>query len=297
MPLTPPQLAIPGAPNRAKSALEQAKARLQHPPAALQAAKARGETALRKLQQSPLRDEPVVLAMQEYIKNLLARGDDPDDFVRELREKAERDLASRQHVIRFLGDVLNLVRAKEKQVRLRADVLRAARTRQITSAQAAERLTSIFDTPYPFLAWAERRLGPLTIGVAMQAEAGLAVGVGATEGLSGLRYHCVCHSIGGSIATGAVADVDIGVQLSASSGKPAAGKDVSVEVSLGGGYSGTFSVTAAFKPTLRQPTWDDNRLVDYEFKGASVSLGVGGGFDIGVSVGVTQSTMLFGTTS
>jgi hypothetical protein len=297
MPLSPPRLPAPGVPNRAKNTLDQLKTTLQPSPAVLQDARLRGEAVLRTFQQSPLKDEPVVRAMQDYIKDLLTRGDDPEALVRELKEKAERELASRQHVVRFLGDAVNFVRAKDKQLRLRTDVLRPARTRQLTSAEASERLTSVFKTPFPFLVWAERYLGPMTIGVALQAEGGLAVGVGAVEGLSGLRHHCLCHSMGGSIATGAVAEVDLGVQISASSGKPTAGRDVSVEVSVGGGYSGTLGVTAAFKPTLRRPTLEDNRLVEYEFKGIAVSLGVGGGFDIGVSVGVTQSTMLFGTAS
>lgn len=282
----------PDVPNRAKDALLQAKGKL--PSGALQAAKARGDAVLSKLQSSPLSAQPVVQAIQEYIKELLARGQDPDELLKKLKDKAEQELASRQHVIRFLSDALNLVRAKDTQMKLLAQVLRPARTRQISSAEASARLTDVLMTPWPFLSWAEQRVGSLTIGVALQAEGGLAVGVGATEGLSGLRYSCLCHSIGGSVCTGAVAELDLGAQLSASLGPPEAGTDVSVEVTVGGGYNATVGVTAAFTPIPRTPTFQEPDPFTYEFKGLAVSLGVGTGFDIGLAVGVTRSSFLLG---
>jgi hypothetical protein len=214
--------------------------------------------------------------------------------VRALKEKAERALARHQLAIRFLSDTLTLLRSADRRARLRQDVLRPVRARQLGGPAAFEKITAILGTPYPFLTWVEQHAGPVTVGVALQAEAGLAVGASVMEGLSGLRYHCVCHSIGGSVCAGAVAEVDLGAQLSMSLGKPQPGHDVSVEVTVGAGYNATCGVTAAFKPIPRVPTWQDPSAFDYEFKGAAVSLGVGAGFDIGLSVGVTNSTILIG---
>jgi hypothetical protein len=50
----------------------------------------------------------------------------------------------------------------------------------------------------------------------------------------------------------------------------------------------------ALTPNPRRPTLRDTRLFDYEFAGLAAGLGGGGGLDISVAFGVTESRVLGG---
>ena len=262
-----------------------------------QAARARAQAALQKIQSSTLAGSPVVQAFQQYLQDRLSRGEDMDEFIEELKAKAEEEVSKRRHIVSCLASALNLFRGGDKLYRVRHEVVRPARANQLSGSQAWDRLSAILGTPYPFLSWLEGYVGPFTIGAALQAAAGAGVGIGAAEGISGLRHCPASHFRQVSVGAGTIAEVDFGAQLSVSKGKPASGVSYSAEVALGGGHGASGGVTVCFNPTPRRPTLQDQRIFDYEFTGIAVTLGGGGGLNFSVALGATHTTILGGTVS
>lgn len=292
MPWLPHKPDLGGLASKAKSAIQNVSGLLS--PAAAQAARARAQATLDRLQRSPVAATPAGHALQQYISSQLARGEGIDDLVNEIQERAHQALDKQRRLVAGLVETVNAFRGGDVVRQLRTEVMHGARSGQLRGAEVWDRVTGVLKTPFPFLTWVERRIGPFTIGVCLQAKAGLAAGVGVGEGISGLRHCLACYSRQGGVAVGAIADVDFGVQVSAAPGKPAPGWSITLEAGGGGGYSATAGVSAAFTPTLRQPTLRDTRIFDYTFAGVGASLGGGGGLDVGVSLNFTYSTILTG---
>jgi hypothetical protein len=113
------------------------------------------------------------------------------------------------------------------------------------------------------------------------------------SGVSGLR-HCglFCQFQQYSACVGAVAEAEIALQLSASMGRPEAGISWSVETGIGGGVNATATATVSFTPSLHRPSLREPWICNYEFSGIAVSVGGGGGLDIGVALGATISMVI-----
>ncbi|MPZ44054.1 MAG: hypothetical protein GEV05_11730 [Betaproteobacteria bacterium] len=286
-----PRQNIAGIANKAKTAIRQ-KPKITDS-AVISAARSRAQAGLHKFQRLPIGASPVAVAFQHYLQDRLSNGEDIEDFVQEVKQRAEEEIDKRRHIVSALAEAMELCSSKDRLPRLRTDVLQPARARRINGTQAWDKVTEIFATPYPFLSWIERRTGPFTIGLAMQVEGGAGVGGGMTTGISGLR-HCAlgCYFQQYSVCVGAVAEAEIALQLSVSAGRPASGVSWGVETGAGGGVNATVSVTASFTPSLHRPSLRESWICDYEFDGLAVSIGGGGGLDIGVALGATFSAAL-----
>jgi hypothetical protein len=260
-------------------------------------ARTKAQQALNRISASPIAASPIGQAFQQYLRERLARGEDMEEFLKELHEKACQEIGKRKHIVLNLVEALNLFRGGDTLHRVRNEVIQAAKSGQLTGEQAWERLSKILNTPYPFLTWMGQRVGPFNIGLSVQVKGGMGVGVGYGEGISGLRYCLACFFQQVSVCAGAVADADIGLQLSVSEGSPSGGISFSVEVGGGGGEGATVGASASFTPFPRRPTIQDPRIFDYEFSGVSVGLGGGGGLDVSVAFGITESRILGGQLS
>jgi len=282
---------IVGVANKAKTAIQQ-RPEIANP-AIAEAARRRAQAALHKAQRLPLAASPVATAFHQYLQDRLSAGEDIADFVQEVRKRANEEIDKRRHIVSALGEAVELCRGDGKLSRLRTEVVQPARARRITGPRAWDKITEIVGTPYPFLSLIERRTGPVTIGLALQIEGGAGAGGGMTSGVSGLR-HCglFCESQQYSACVGAVADAEIALQLSVSMGRPESGISWSVETGVGGGANATMAVTASFTPSLHRPSLREPWICDYEFSGIAVSVGGGGGLDIGVALGATISMVI-----
>jgi hypothetical protein len=282
--------------NKAKAAIAQ---RSKNPSSAvIDAARSRARDALHKTRRLPIAASPLATAFQQYLQDRLNAGEDVADFVQEVRQRAQEEIAKRQHIVSALGDAVELCRGNGRLLRLRSEVLQPVRARRIGGPQAWDKVTEIFATPYPFLSWMERRTGPITIGLALQIEGGAGAGGGMTAGISGLRHSGLCcYFQQYSACVGAVAEAEFALQLSVSMGRPASGISWGVETGVGGGANATATVTASFTPSLHRPSVREPWICHYEFSGIAVSVGGGGGLDIGVALGATMSTILGGKLS
>jgi hypothetical protein len=268
--------------------------------AALQAARLRAQASLARIKNSPLGRSPILPCYEEYIQLQLSRGGDPDEWIKQLAARAKQEAAKRRHITSFLSNALKLFSGPDKQRCIRTDLLQPARTGRLTSQQASDLLDKISGRdkdPYPFLSWCERYLGPLTIGLAVNAEGGAGLGCEGAEGISGLRHHCLCHFRSLSAGVGAYAEADLSLQLSASQGLPMAGLtfDVGLAFSAASGVSGEIAVS--FKPTPHRPTLRELWFINYSFDGLAVSIGTGAGFEASATFGGTMSNMLLGVAS
>jgi hypothetical protein len=266
------------------------------PAAVAQSVRERVQGALQQIDAAPQAAIPTAQAFRDYMKEKLSRGDDLDDLLQEARTRAREEIDKRRHVVDAAVEVVQLCQPKDRFRRLRIEVIEAARAGQIQGSEAFARVTQILETPYPFLTWVERRIGPLTIGLSLGAKAGLALGVGAAWGISGLRHGIACFSQQTSFSVGLTAGADVGLQVSVAPGRPATGLSCAVEVGLSGGSKGTAGISASFTPTFRKrmPTLRDQYLFDWEFSGLAVSAGTGEGLDLGLALTITDSRTLAG---
>jgi hypothetical protein len=265
-------------------------------PAVAQSARERIQAALQQIDGAPQAVIPTVQAFREYVKDKLSKGEDLDDFFQAARTRAREEIDKRRHIVEAAAEIAQLCQLHGRLQRIRTEVIEAARAGQIRGPEVFARLTQILETPYPFLTWVERRIGPFTVGVSLGAKAGLALGVGASRGIAGLRHGVACFSQQAAFSLGLTAGADVGLQISVAPGRPAAGLSCAVEVGISGGSKGTAGISASFTPTFRKrlPTLRDQALFDWEYAGVAVSAAIGEGVDLGVALTITDSRVLAG---
>ncbi len=294
--------AKPQVPNLIKNA-QQTFQQIKHGipnPAASQASRQRAQTFLNNIKKTPFSSSPAGRAFERYIQRQLANGQGLDDFEDQLKARGKQELNRQRHRIAVLSQLIGVVRAGNSPMRLRKEVIEPAKKRQLNGKETWERVSSIVKVPgpFPFLTWVESKVGPMTVGIGMKIQAGLAVGGSWYDGVSGLRHCMACTSVQGSIGVGAIAGADMAIQISLAPGLPTDGWSFTFEVDIGGGAGATGEVAISFKPTIHDPDAsstdvDKGQLFDYAFDSVALSVGGGGGLDLSIAAGLTNTTVLY----
>ncbi|HTR76998.1 MAG TPA: hypothetical protein VMH39_02770 [Gemmatimonadaceae bacterium] len=295
-PVRPGQV-VSGFVNTVKSSVHPVKPPIS--PVALQTAEARAQSTLNRIKGSPIGHSPIVPVYEQYLALQHSRGADPDEWIADLDANAKDAIDKRRNVVAFLSNALNLFKGPDKLQSIRTDLLRPAAAGQLTSQQASDRLDIISGRPagFPFLTWVESNLGPLTIGLSVQAEFDALFGFGVGQGISGLRHHCLCMFRNVDVGVGPSIELEGSVQLAASLGLPAGGVDFDVggSISVACGASGKVSVS--FEPSPHRPTLAEPYFMNYTFRGIAIALGAGEGVTGSAAFGATISNILVGVAS
>lgn len=310
MPLPP----RPTLPNLPKKVVPGGMGAIKAPSgAAIQAAKARVQKALGKLQgKSPLASSPL---FQQYLQILAEGGPEAEMYVKQLTQRTKEEIERHRHLLGPLSHALRPFQSMQTRKSFMHNVLRPAQTRQLRSQGVWDGVDRYFANEGPgfnFLRWAETNLGPLTISLGVGAEVGAGGGFEAGYAIGGLRHHCVAVTKSTTVAVGAYGELDVSFQIGASQGKPRPGLGLTIDAAGGVKAGLAAEVTVSFAPSLHKPTlepkpmWDPETksfiiysgiVVDYTFVGVALSLGLGspGG---GVAIGATGSnTFVLGGTA
>jgi hypothetical protein len=294
------------------------------PAAALQAVKKRAEDLLGKVPgKNPANNNPLLKQCLELLMSETAEG---AALKRDLLSRAQAEFERRRKLAAPLCEILRPFQSPQAQKDFMRDVVLPAMKRQISSKVCMDRLNVLLKTKTPILDAVEYYFGPLTFTVGGGAEAGAGFGI---EGAVGLAFHRrsavgVNHAV--TVAMGAYAETTACIQAAVAGGYPTAGESVTMDVSVSAasGIAGEFLIS--LKPVLHAPTLlpekkakpglkqaksvDDvldattrrvygatvysGILVDYEYAGFSLSMGVGAG--LGGAIGFTGSStfLLYG---
>ena len=151
MPPLPYKPDLGGLADKAKSAIKNVTGLLN--PAAAQAARARAQATLDRLQRSPVAATPAGQALQQYIASQLARGEGIDELIDELQERADQELGKHKRLVAGLLETLNAFRGRDVVRQLRTEVMHEARLGRLRGAEAWDRVIGVLNTPFPFLTW------------------------------------------------------------------------------------------------------------------------------------------------
>lgn len=265
----------------------------------VQAGKQRAQAALSKIQGAgPRPGRPL---FEEFLETLMAGGEEGEELAQQIVERAKEESNKRRHLCSSLSELLGPFRAPGARIQLVRDVLRPAQSRQLNSQQAWDRVGQFFPLvgdARRVLAFAESRLGPLTIGLGVGVEGGAGAGVEGGIGIAGLRHHCACIFRTATVAIGTYAELQASFQIGVSQGVPEAGRSVglAIDASLSASYGLAAEITVSVVPvSIKRPSLDRPYLVEYKCVGMGLSLGAGapgGGCALGLTG--TQSFTLVG---
>ncbi|MCC6426084.1 MAG: hypothetical protein IT435_04615 [Phycisphaerales bacterium] len=278
-----------------RSAIDTLKDDLPDPPdpeKAIAGAKALAE----KIRKTPISATPIGSAMLNFLQDLISKGKGYEDFEERLERRAREELKRHKYAVDFLTDAVSCFSHPNTQARLMSDVVIPARSGQISANTAWSLTNSIVprNSSYPILSWVTNSLGKVTFGIGLKVEAGLAIGGSSYQGLSGMLHQGACFCKSSSVGVGAIAEAEIGVQVSFAPDPPASGWSITLEVSIGGGAGVTVGYCVSLRPTPRKPTLEDPSLFSYEFDSVAVSVCGGGGLDLSISVAFNENLLLFG---
>lgn len=309
----------PGLPGELQKKLKPPPIKAPATPAlAVQAVKKRAEDLLGRVPgKNPARSNPL---LSQYLELLTSETDEGAALKRDLLSRAQAEFARQRKLAAPLCEILRPLQSPQAQKDFMRDVVLPAKNRQISSQVCMDRVNAVLKRKTLILDAIEYYFGPLTFTIGGGAEAGAGFGI---EGAVGLAFHRrsavgVNHAI--TLAMGAYAEATACIQAAVSGGYPTAGESVTMDVSVSAasGIAGEFLIS--LKPVLHPPTLlpekktqpglknaktvDDvldattrkvygatvysGIIVDYEYAGFSVSMGVGAG--LGGAIGLTGSS-------
>lgn len=284
--------------------------------AVLQAAKQRAQAALGKLPaNSPIKQTPL---FSQFVEVLMSDSAEGHALRKDAISRARQELERRQKLAAPLCELLRPLQARHAQRDLMQSVVRPAYRRQLSSQECADRVAALLQIKTPLLDAIEYLFGPITLTVGGGAEAGAGLGI---EGAVGLAFNRrssvgVVHAL--TLAAGAYAEASASIQAAISGGVPTAGESITMDVSVSAasGVAGEFLISLT--PVLHPPALPEKSkpalagaknaddvvaattrkvfgakvysgfVVDYEYAGFSLSMGVGAG--LGGAIGVTGSS-------
>ena len=204
------------------------------------AARARAQNLLNNLKRSNLVGaSPVGRTLELYIQTSWRKAR-ASKTEQDAINRAKQELAKHRRLVTVASKVAQMLQSAGGATACGQEVIVPARTGAMGAAELWNRVSGMMSTPanpFPFLSWVESNVGPLTISLGLKAQAGLALGIGGYEGISGLRHRCACFYRSGSVSAGAIEGADIGVQVSFGPGLPSSGLSYTVEVDMGGGMA------------------------------------------------------------
>lgn len=172
--------------------------------------------------------------------------DQGEAAIEQARERFARILQRQSSHYPLGARIIEVLRDPARARRFAGEVLRPAKTRQLTSAESWERTNSI--TGFDVLRTADSKAPGWTIGIGGGLDVGLGVGAEQTFGLGGMRHRQAFGFLDVAVGAGAYAQLGGGFKVIFAPGPPTEFSGFALGIDAGGAYYAGLAVGGAIIP-------------------------------------------------